>query len=192
MSDILQLKKDAGILDLKKVAPSLTRLKGMLNWDPHPVHGASLSQGFDLDLFVFSLNKGGKIDGGQDVCFYHNKSIHNGAVQIPVDNRTGEGDDDEYVLFDLQKAPVDRSFDLYVFVYEAAERGHNFGMIANPTVHLVDEVTNATIQVYSLNQHVTGTAVHLGRVSNDGNGWAFSPIGDAAAADPNAVARAYM
>lgn len=193
MSDILDLNKQSGILDLNKALPSLMKLKGTLDWDPHPVHGASLSQGFDLDLFVFAVNSSNKISGGSDVCFFNNKSILNGSVSVPVDNRTGEGDEDEFVLADLPNVPSDKvALDLYVFVYEADKRGHNFGMIGNSRFHLIDEATGNTIQTYGLNQHVNATTVHLGRVQRSSSGWEFLPVGEAAVATANEVARAYM
>lgn len=139
------------------------------------------------------INGDNKISGGQDVVFFNNKVAFNGAITVPVDNRTGEGDEDEYVLLDLPNIPADKTgVDLYVFVYEAGTRDHNFGMVANARFVLIDEVTKSVIQTYNLSSDVSGTAVHLGRVQRSGSGWQFMPIGEAAAADPNQVAAAYM
>lgn len=193
MSGILNLEKKSGILDLAKVAPSLSKLRGVLNWDAHPVHAKSLSQGFDLDIFVFALNKDSKISGGDDVGFFNNKNALGGAVQIPVDNRTGDGHDDEYVLVNLGSVPADKTaLDVFVFIFDAAARQQNFGMVANAQFQLINEETKEIIQSYSLNQHVSSTAIHLGRISRNGSGWNFEPVGEAASADPNEVAAAYM
>jgi tellurium resistance protein TerD len=191
--EILDLAKSAGILDLKKAAPSLKKLKGILEWDEHPLHPNSLSEGFDLDLFVFSLNQNGKISGNADVCYYNNKFIHENSISIPVDNRTGQGEDDEYVLMDLEKIPTNiQALDLYSFVYEAEKRSHHFGMISNAKFSLYNGETDELIQAYNLSQFVGQTGLHAGRVQRTADGWEFAPVGVAGTLTANQVAGSYM
>ena len=57
----LNLSKNTMMLDLTKAAPQLTRLRGLLNWDCHPVHGSSKEYGFDLDVFAFCTDANGSI-----------------------------------------------------------------------------------------------------------------------------------
>ena len=195
MADFLNLDKGAGFLDLSKAAPSLTKLKGTLNWDMHPVHGKDLNAGFDLDIFIFSLNAQRKIQYPQDVCFFNNKITCGGAITIPVDNRTGEDDgsgDDEFFIADLSNIPADKvSFDIFVFIHAATARKQNFGMMANAKFELKDEVTGFSLQKYNISQFTNGTALHVGTIDRNGSGWDFKPVGEAAEADPNQVVQAY-
>ena len=187
---ILNLAKTTPMLDLTKAAPALKNLRGLLNWDMHPVKGASLTEGFDLDIFAFVLGSSGKIGGGQDVVFFNNKSAH--GVVLPRDNRTGEGADDEEILLALDKVPADKTtIDLFVFIHDATKRNQTFGMTQNATFSLVDQDTKAVIQAYKLSELLTETSVHIGALVRNANGWGFEPYGDAGNQDPNAVAGAY-
>lgn len=196
MTQFLDLNKGTGFLDLNKAAPTLTKLRGALNWDMHPIHGKDLNHGFDLDIFIFGLNAQKKIQFPQDVCFFNNKSICAGAIQMSEDNRTGEDSgkgDDEYFIADLPKVPTDKSaFDVFVFIHDHATRKQNFGMMANARFELKDEVTGSLIQGYNISQFATGSCLHIGTVERNASGWNFSPVGDAADADPNQVAQAYL
>lgn len=110
--DILDLNKDAPLLDLTKAAPTLQTLRARLNWGMHPVHGASLTDGFDLDIFSFVLNASEKIGGGADVVFFNNKVHCDRAIVLPQDNRTGG---EEYCDYTFDRLPLDRRhIDVYV------------------------------------------------------------------------------
>ena len=193
--ELLNLSKKSGILDLSKVAPSLKQVKGHLNWNPHPVNKSSHSDGFDLDIFVFALNDKERISGLDDVSFFNNKRILNGLVEVPKDNRTGEGDDDEEFTIKLNEIssqfPNKSHFDVFVFIHEAEVRQQNFGMISGAVFTVLDGETGKTIQSYSLSQFTNATTVHIGRISKGNGGWTFTPIGADAIADPNQVASAY-
>lgn len=186
--DILDLNKDAPLLDLCKAAPSLMTLRARLNWGVHPVHGASLTDGFDLDVFSFVLRSNEKISGGQDVVFFNNKVYNGGAIVLPEDNRTGGMEYCDYTLLDL---PLDRHHvDVYVCIHEASKRGQHFGMMADARLTL--EADGQPVQAYQIADYTGKTALHAGRLSRGQGGWTFQPIGEAAAADPNAIAKAYM
>lgn len=188
----LNLSKDTMMLDLTKVAPSLTRLRGVLNWDVHPVHKASLTHGFDLDCFAFLTNAQGKIGGGSDVVFFNNKSAYNGAVMLPRDNRTGEGDDDEELITDITKLPAHiEKVEHFVFLHEAEQRNQNFSMIQGGNFTLYDQ-DGKVLQVYKLQQFVNGTALHVGTLQRVDGGWGFQPVGEAAVAGPNDVIKAFV
>lgn len=191
MTDILNLSKTTPMLDLTKAAPALKNLRGLLNWDMHPVKGASLSEGFDLDVFAFALNSAGKITSGSDVVFFNNKNAH--GISIPRDNRTGDGADDEEILIALDKVPADKTtIDVFVFIHEAAKRNQTFGMVQNATFSLTNQDTKEVIQTYKLSELLTETSVHIGALVRTANGWGFDPYGDAGNQDPNAVAGAYL
>lgn len=190
---MLNLDKSAGVLDLNKLVPSLKTLRGVLNWDESPIHAKSLTEGFDLDIFVYVLDKNEKITSGNDVVYFNNKSFANGAITVPVDNRTGEGTDDEYVDLFLEKVPADKEHaDVYIFIHKADERGQNFGMMANAGFVLTDVEGKNDLVHYALSNYTNETALHVGRFSRTTSGWSFNPTGDVAVADPNVVAGAYM
>jgi tellurium resistance protein TerD len=193
MSIVLDLQKSKGIkLDLAKAAPSLTKLRALITWTLHPIHGKSLTQGFDLDLAVYALNASGKIDKAEDVVFFNNKRYVNDSIVLPGDNRDGDGDGEE-ILFDLPKVPTDRSqLDLYVFIFDYKARKQNFGMIANAKVELFNADTGELVQTYALNESFSAdSAVHVGSLVRESAGWSFSPVGAGATADENDVVQAY-
>lgn len=187
----LNLSKDTMMLDLSKAAPSLTKLQGILNWDCHPVHGASAQFGFDLDCFAFLTDANGKLGSTADVCYFGNKSVYNGAVVLPRDNRTGEGDDDEELLTDITKIPAHiHQVEHFVFLHEADVRKQDFSMIANGSFTLFDQ-DGKMIQAYKLQQFANGTALHVGTLKRLSTGWGFQPVGDSATAGPNDVMKAF-
>lgn len=189
----LNLSKNTMMLDLTKAAPQLTTLKGLLNWDCHPVHGASQEFGFDLDVFVFCLDANGKLGSTNDVVFFNNMSAYNGAVVYPRDNRTGEGDDDEEILTTISKIPDHiHSIEHFVFLHQADVRKQDFSMIANGAFTLFDQ-DGKMIQDYKLQQFVNGTALHVGTLKRQATGgWGFQPMGEAATAGPNDVMKAFV
>lgn len=189
----LDLNKSSGVLDLSKAAPNFKTIRGLLNWDVNPVHGASLTQGFDLDIFAFVLDANQKISSGADVVYFTNKNYGNGTIVIPKDNRTGEGDDDEHIDMKLDSIPSGKNFvDIYVFIHEGASRGQTFGMLSNASFVLSDVENNKELVKYTLSNYTNETALHVGRFTRNGNAWEFAPTGDVANADPNTVVGVYL
>lgn len=191
---VLDLDKNqpAMVLDLAKV-PDLKRIKGNLNWDPHPLYRDSVSQGYDLDFFLFGVGADGKIAGGGDVAYFKQKMHASGAYGVPVDNQTGGGDDDEYFFTELDKMPANiDQLHVYVFIHEAAKRGQSFGMVANTQVDLSDADTGEVKVRYLINQQFTNeTCLHVATIARANGGWEIRPIGDGAVADPNEVLSVY-
>lgn len=188
----LNLSKDTLMLDLTKVAPSLTRLRGALNWNLHPM--ASKGHEFDLDIFMF-LTSNGSIQGDmKNVCFFNNMNCYNGAVVLPRDNRNGAdvaGQDDEEILVEIGKVPahIDK-IEHFVFLHDAITRKQDFSMIAGGSFDLYDQDDNLLAE-YKLQQFVNGTALHVGTLQRTGNGWGFQPVGESAQANPNEVLQAF-
>lgn len=190
----LDLNKDDAsmILDLSKDLPNLLKLKGVLNWDPHPVHATCAKSGYDLDIFVFCLNANGKLDSTSDVIYFKNKWNSNRSIGVPVDNQTGDGDDDEYVLFNIPELPKDKvRFEVFIFIHEAVKRGQHFGQIGNAGFELVDEITGQAEVRYNLTQDYSGkTALHVGALVV-GESVTFEPQGTASVAGPMEVLKHY-
>lgn len=189
----LDLSKESGGLNLGKVAPSLSVVKGVLNWDPHPSFKNDLSKGFDLDIMAFAVQPSGKIAAHQqDLCWYRNQRLYGGAVEIPVDNRTGEGADDETVIVNLPELVKHRSrLDLWVFLYDAAQRSQHFGMMQNAHFKLFDNVTGGLIQSYVLSSHANNSCLHLGCLNHQSGDWVFEPVGESGVLDLNGVLKLY-
>lgn len=114
---------------------------------------------------------------------------------MSADNRTGEdtGGDDEFFIADLTKIPTDRAaFDVFVFIHDATNRKQSFGMMANARFELKNEVDGSLVQGYNISQFTTGSCLHIGTIERVGDHWNFNPVGEAAEADPNQVAKAYL
>jgi tellurium resistance protein TerD len=189
----LDLNKSSGTLNLTKDAPTMKTVRGLLNWDVNVVHGKSLTQGFDLDIFAFVLDSNSKITSGSDVVYYGNKNYVDGSISVPIDNRTGEGDNDEHIDLKLDKVPAGKDFvDIYVIIHDAANRGQNFSMMANSSFKLSDVENKVDLVKYELSQYTNETSVLIGRFSRVGSGWEFTPYGDAAVADPNTIVGLYQ
>ena len=77
---------------------SVTMARIGLGWDVNRYDGG---QDFDLDACVFLLGANGKVLKDEDFVFYNNLTARNGAVVHTGDNRTGDGDGDEVLRFDL-------------------------------------------------------------------------------------------
>ena len=78
-----------------------------LGWDPYKYGG---SQDFDLDTATLLVNKTGKVRGESDFIFYNNPKHSSDSIIHMGDNLTGEGEgDDEQIIVDLKKVPVDIS-----------------------------------------------------------------------------------
>lgn len=193
----LNLSKTTMLLDLSKVAPSLTRLRGALNWDTHPL--ATKNHKFDLDIFMF-LTSNGSIKGDMsNVCFFNNKDCYNGAVVLPRDNQDGADAvdangrkiDDEEIFVEIAKIPahIDK-VENFVFLHEAAQRQQDLSMITGGSFALYDQDNNL-IQEYKLQQFVNHTALHVGTLQRTGSGWSFQPMGESALAGPNDVMQAF-
>lgn len=186
----LDLNKESGIaLDLVKESPGLKNVRVLLNWDEHPVHAASNTEGFDLDLWAFALDANGKVTSGEQICYFNNKNVYNGAIVLPRDNRTGSGSDDEEILVSLDKIPSNiETVAIYAFVFDAAKRQQHFGMIANARVDVINNDTSDVIARYNITQDYNGqVAICVGNIERT----TFTPDGSAGNLDPNAVLAHY-
>lgn len=106
-----------------------------LGWDTNRYDG---SADFDLDASAFLLGANGKVRSDDDFIFYGNLQSKDGSVTHTGDNLTGEGDgDDETLFIDFSKVPADvQKIAITVTIYEAQERGQNFGQVSNAYVRV--------------------------------------------------------
>jgi tellurium resistance protein TerD len=138
---------------LSKEAPTLTRLRVALSWDPNPDTSKNTSthaeaKDYDLDATAFLTGPDKKVKRFTDFVWYKTettRSARNGAVQLSEDEKTGgKVGDDETIIIDLVKLPEDvTSIFFGVSIHEADERGQNFGQVPKAKLRLVDDVVYA-------------------------------------------------
>lgn len=106
-----------------------------LGWDTNRYDGG---YDFDLDASAFLLGENGKLMRDEDFIFYNNLESRNKAVVHTGDNRTGDGDgDDEVIYIDFTKIPSDvKKIAICVTIDEAESRHQNFGQVSNAYIRL--------------------------------------------------------
>jgi tellurium resistance protein TerD len=171
----ISLDKGA-FLSLAKAAPSLTKARVGLGWQARSTNGAQ----FDLDASAILVTENGKVRNDGDFIFF-NQLVHaDGSVVHSGDNLTGEGDgDDEVITVDFTKvsADVDRIV-FAVTIFDAKDRGQNFGQVRKPYIHVVNDETGEDILRYDLREEgSTEDALIFGEFERSGSGWAFSAVG---------------
>lgn len=189
----LDKNQPAMTLDLTKELPLLKLIRGTLEWDPHPLYASSVSQGYDLDIFLFGTNSAGKITDPANVVYFKNKHHRSGAYAVPVDNQTGEGDDDEYFEAELEKMPADiDQLHVYVFIHQAQERNQSFGKVANTRFDISNAETGEVAVRYQVTQQFKDeTCLHVATIARNGSGWEVRPEGTGGCFGPNDVLKLY-
>ena len=142
-----------------------------------------------MDLWAFALDSNGKVTSTDQICYFNNKNLYNGAVILPRDGRTGEGSDDEEINIDLTKIPSNiETIALYAFIFEADKRKQHFGMVANANVKVINKDTNDIIAQYNITQDFNGqNAFCIGNMDKT----SFTPDGGSGVMDPNQVLAHY-
>lgn len=165
-----------GNVSLTKEVPGLKNILVGLGWDARSTDGAD----FDLDASCFMLGPNGKVRKDSDFIFYNNLKSDDGAVEHTGDNRVGdsEGDDEIiYVNLDLIPATVDK-LAFTVTIHEADIRHQSFGMVSNAYIRIVDRATNKEILRYDLSEDAsTNTAMIFGEVYRHNGEFKFRAVG---------------
>ncbi len=172
----IQLKKGHSF-NLSKKEPSLKKIMIGLGWE---LKTTSL---LDLDASVFMLGGNGKLPADEFFIFYNNLKSPDGAVQHTGDNRTGAGDaDDEIILANLSM--IDSKVQeilIVVTIHDATARRHNFGLLNDAYIRLVDVETKREILSYDLDaSFAQDTDIEFGKLQRINGDWHFvaSGIGD--------------
>lgn len=153
-----------------------------LGWDTNRYDG---SADFDLDASAFLLGANGKVRSDDDFIFYGNLQSKDGSVTHTGDNLTGDGDgDDETLFIDFSKVPADvQKIAITVTIYEAQERGQNFGQVSNAYVRVARRSNeNDTIGIeelrYDLGEEFSiETALVVCEIYRQGADWKFNAVG---------------
>ncbi len=165
-----------GNISLSKEAPNMDAMTVGLGWDTRATDGAA----FDLDAAAFMLTDSGKVADDSGFIFYNQLKSADGSVEHTGDNKTGEGDgDDEQIKVQLSKVPANiTKIAVTVTMHDAETLGHNFGMISNAFIRVVDTNTNAEIARYDLSEDAsTNTAMIFGEIYRHNNEWKFKAVG---------------
>jgi len=169
----ISLKKGSSF-DLTKKAPSLKKIMVGLGWDVKPGNNV------DLDAVCFMLGGNKKLIADDYFVFYNNLRSGDRSVEHTGDNRTGVGEgDDEMILVNLPA--VNSAVEEMLFVVtinDAFSKNHNFGMLDNAFIRIVNVETNEEILRYNLDvEYADATEVEFGKLTKDGSDWKFSAVG---------------
>ena len=176
-----------GNVSLTKQAPAMTAALIGLGWDARSTSGAE----FDLDASALMVGVDGKILSDSHFVFFNNLTSPDGSVEHTGDNLTGEGEgDDEVVKVDLAAVPAECDKIVFpVSIYEADQRGQNFGQVRNAFIRGVDQAGGSEIARYDLSEDAsTETAMIFGELYRNGAEWKFRAVGQGYASGLRGIA----
>ena len=168
-------------VSLSKENAGLSNVLVGLGWDEVKRTGGFFKrpQPIDCDASAIML-KDGKFRDKADLIYFGNLTHKSGTVRHMGDNLTGAGDgDDEQILIDLSKVPVEYDrIVIVVNIYQAVQRKQQFGLIENAFIRLVDGKTNKEMCKYNLSEDYTGkTPMIFGEIYRYNGEWKFNAIG---------------
>ncbi|WP_269914357.1 TerD family protein [Acinetobacter sp. HY1485] len=166
-----------GNVNLSKEAPSMTKAKLGLGWNPRATDGKE----FDLDAVAFLIGQNEKVRSDADFIFYNQKQSTDGSIVHHGDNRTGEGaGDDEVVSVDLSRVPADiQKIILAVTIHEGQARNQNFGQVGGAYIRVLNEnAGNQEVARFDLSEDgSTETAMIFGELYRHNGEWKFRAVG---------------
>jgi tellurium resistance protein TerD len=165
-----------GNVSLSKSVPGLNQILVGLGWDAR----TSAGEAFDLDAVAFMLTDNGKVRDDKDFIFFHNLLSKCGSVSHSGDNRVGAAEgDDEDIKIELPKVPEYVSKILIaVDIYEAKEKGLNFGQVSNAFMRVVNNSNSSEIARFDLTEdYSTETTLIFGEVYKHNGEWKFRAVG---------------
>jgi tellurium resistance protein TerD len=169
----ISLKK-GGTFNLSKKEPVLKKIMVGLGWEMKP--GVSL----DLDCSVFMLGLNGKLPSDEFFVFYNNLKSPDSSIQHTGDNRTGADEgDDEMILANLPLVhPNVHEVLFIVSIHEADIRRHNFGMLKDAYIRIMDVESKREVLRYDLDaEFITNTDVEFGKLQRIDGDWNFVASG---------------
>lgn len=119
-----------------------------------------------IDLFTACASKfddDGKLLSDQSFCYFNQKVIE--GVSIPSDNRTGEGENDEYFVLTKSKLNTQaKTVEVFVVIHNAISRNQCMSMMLNGTFVIKDDTSGDTLGSWRLQDYGRDTAVHIATV----------------------------
>lgn len=175
-------------ISLTKENPGLSEIMCGLGWDviqpsKRGIFGnAKAGKDFDLDGSVLCLDENQKLADLKDIVCFSNLKHSSGAIIHSGDNLTGLGDgDDEIITIDLSRIPDRISRLVFVVnIYKCLERGHDFSLVKNAFVRLVNIVDHQELAYYHLSGEAYKgmTGMRLAEVYRHNNEWKMAALGD--------------
>ncbi len=170
------LLKKGGNISLSQTDSNLRHILIGLGWEARLTDGAP----FDLDATAFMVGENGKVRNDEDFIFYYKLESECGSVVHTGDDAVGGGGgDDEALKIDFEKVPdAIKRVIICVTIYEADERGQNFGQVDNAFMRIVNLDNNIEIARFDLTEdYSTETAMIFGEVYRHNNEWKFKAVG---------------
>ncbi|GAA2708324.1 MULTISPECIES: TerD family protein [Streptomyces] len=182
-----------GNVSLSKQAPGLTTVTVGLGWQVRA--GAGAGDGFDLDASALLCGANGTVLSDQHFVFFNNLRSPDGSV-VHTGNASGggSGGDNERIRVDLARVPAEVTRIVFpVSIYEAAQRGQNFGQLAGAYIRVVDEDGGGSeLARYDLKADASAeTAMVFGELYRHGAEWKFRAIGQGYASGLAGIATDY-
>ena len=168
-------KDEENFINLSEQDATVKQLRIAAGWDLKEYDGDNI----DVDLSCFLLGKDGQTKEDSDFVFYNNLRSGDLAVRHQGDNRTGFGEaDDEAIIIDLNAL----SYEIYkivfvVSIYLADDRNHDFTMVDNAFVRVVNEENDTEMTRDCMNEKFEDTtAVRFCELERVGNHWYFRKL----------------
>ncbi|MFF2553138.1 TerD family protein [Nocardia sp. NPDC058058] len=164
----VSLSKNETVSLTKTGAPSLTRVKMALGWDP-----AKRGKDIDLDASVVAYNRQAKELGK---VWFVKLSAFKGAIKHSGDNLTGAGEgDDEVITVDLPALPAD----VYALLFTVnSYSGQKFDEIARAFCRLVDDYSGAELVRFELSRGDRRTGLFMCMLTRAPHGWNMTALGE--------------
>ncbi|WP_225101725.1 TerD family protein [Streptomyces sp. CoH27] len=179
-----------GNVSLSKEAPGLTAVTVGLGWAVRTTTGAD----HDLDASALLCDASGKVLSDQHFVFYNNLRSPDGSVVHSGDNLTGGSHgDDEQIQVDLAAVPLQvERIAFPVSIYEAEQRGQNFGQVRDVFIRVVNQADGREIARYDLTEDAsTETAMVFGELYRYGGEWKIRAIGQGYASGLHGIVQDY-
>lgn len=153
----LSLEKGSSFNLVKEDNTVLRKLRVELEWNPSQTTGSD----FDLDVMAACTNDALKAVSNDNVCFFNQKVTP--AIRVSEDNRTGNGDGaDEILWIDLEKVPAQATkIPVLVTIYDAAGRGQSFKQVDGTKITIFNDETNQVLGTGSIQASASDTDISL-------------------------------
>lgn len=176
----VNLGKNQTINLTKSNGGSLRHVRMGLGWDAKAVvkkglFGTKTTQkSIDLDASVILLDASGSV---LETVYFGNLRSRIADIHHTGDNRSGAGDgDDESIAINLEGVPAQVQHLIFTI---NSYSGESFAEIDNAFARLVDaDNRDEELCRYELTGTGNHTAMLMAKVSRDGNGWAFTALGN--------------
>jgi tellurium resistance protein TerD len=174
----VSLQKGGNVSLTKEAGGRLTKIAVGLGWQER----ATAGEDFDPDAMALVLKPDGRVISDQWFVFFNNLDAPGGVVHHTGDDRTGAagtgGNDNEIIEVDLAQLPPEAEKVLFVVnIYEAVERGQNFGMMSGAYIRIVDANTTTELARFDLGEDASTEALLIfGEVYRHSGEWKFRAV----------------